>query len=47
MTLGTLLLQELGKFESIFKDPKAMDLLADYARELEDPKVSTLPRCIP
>ena len=32
--------QEISKFETKFKDPKFMELFADYARDLADPAVS-------
>jgi hypothetical protein len=35
-----LLLQEITKFEKSFKDPKFMELLADYAKDIADPQVS-------
>lgn len=33
------LLQEIAKFEKSFKDPKFMELLADYAKDMADPEV--------
>lgn len=31
--------QEVGKFEKAFKDPKFMEMFAEYAKEISDPKV--------
>ena len=33
-------LQEINKFSMHLKDPKFMELFADYAKELADPKVT-------
>ena len=35
----TELLQEITKIEKSFKDPKFMELLADYAKDMADPEV--------
>lgn len=32
-------MQEIAKFEKSFKDPKFMELLADYAKDMADPEV--------
>lgn len=32
-------MQEITKFEKSFKDPKFMELLADYAKDIADPQV--------
>lgn len=33
------LIQEITKIEKSFKDPKFMELLADYAKDMADPEV--------
>lgn len=33
------LMQEITKIEKSFKDPKFMELLADYAKDMADPEV--------
>lgn len=33
------LVQEITKIEKSFKDPKFMELLADYAKDMADPEV--------
>lgn len=35
-------LQEINKFSTHLKDPKFMELFAEYAKELADPKVTLL-----
>lgn len=35
--LHAIVLQEVNKFEEAFKDPKFMELFADYAKEISDP----------
>lgn len=34
--------QEITKFEKSFKDPKFMELLADYAKDIADPQVNSV-----
>lgn len=36
-------MQEITKFEKSFKDPKFMELLADYAKDIADPEVWLFP----
>ena len=35
----TYLMQEITKIEKSFKDPKFMELLAEYAKDMADPEV--------
>ena len=39
------LMQEIAKFEKSFKDPKFMELLADYAKDMADPEVMLSRSC--
>ena len=42
------LMQEITKIEKSFKDPKFMELLVDYAKDMADPEVMhSVSVCIP